>query len=1175
MRLKEIKLAGFKSFADPTSVTLPGNRNAVVGPNGCGKSNVVDAVRWVMGESSARQLRGEALTDVIFNGARSRAAVGFASVEIKFDNRDGRAGGNYAAYAELAIRREVSRDSQSLYYLNGARCRRRDVADVFLGTGFGPRSYSIIEQGMISALVEAKPEELRGYLEEAAGVSKYKERRRETHNRIRHTSENLSRLADIRQEIDGRLAHLKRQAKAAERYRKLKEEQRRRTAQLHALRFIAVGERIDEQDAALKRLDVDHQKALAQRQQVETALEQSRAALAAQNDAIGTAQGSYYELGANAGKLEQAIAFDRDRIAKLEEDQRELVKRQEEIARLVEEDVARISATRLELKSKTPELAALEAEDGEAAARLASLEEQAGERQQAWEAFQDRVHANAADGRICRERIERGRQALQQLRERLAKLDAQPLPAADQGLAELERQVDAAGGAVAELAAAIGERNSALADARQQLADCERRQRQAQSDGQNRQRKLAALTAVQEAALGRDASRSDAEAWLQRNGLAQAKRLGEQLEVEPAWERAVEMVLDGDLQAVLVADAAELAPRLPELESGHLALLEAPAASPHSAAAGADGLPRLADFLGKDIGSLLAGIFAAESLDEALARRATLAFGESIATKDGAWLGVDWIRIDRGGEGTAGVIGRAREIEALEAALAEDEAQLAEHDERVAASQQLVQAVEEQRESLRTDHAAATTKLSQLQTERGVRRVQEQEAKARLQRIAADKADLAAQIEAEDERLQASQARLEKLQAEAAELASVGETLRAARDDDAAQLALQRQAAQRAHDAHHRLQASYETLQASLAAAEVARDRLLDERQERSSRADELAAATAAVAEALPGKQAALEEKLKQRQAVQNTLLELRQQQAAIDLEIRERTSRRAEAERTADGLRNSLQEAQLERERLAAENEHVAEQLAQTGFDLDAAQRSLAEDASEEGEVTQASCEESLAALAGRISRLGAINLAAIDEYQTESERKEYLDSQIQDLETALATLQDAIRRIDQDTRRRFKDTFEQVNNHLRVLFPKVFGGGHAELQLAGDDWLDTGVTLVAHPPGKRNASIQQLSGGEKAMAAVALIFAIFQLNPSPVCLLDEVDAPLDDANVERFSNLIREMSKDVQFVIITHNKQTIEMADYLLGVTMQEAGVSRLVSVDVDKAARMAAAG
>ncbi len=273
--------------------------------------------------------------------------------------------------------------------------------------------------------------------------------------------------------------------------------------------------------------------------------------------------------------------------------------------------------------------------------------------------------------------------------------------------------------------------------------------------------------------------------------------------------------------------------------------------------------------------------------------------------------------------------------------------------------------------------------------------------------------------------------------------------------------------------------------------------------------------------------------------------------------------------------MRNSLQEAQLERERLAAENEHVAEQLAQTGFDLDAAQRSLAEDASEEGEVSQADCEESLAALAGRIGRLGAINLAAIDEYQTESERKEYLDSQIQDLETALATLQDAIRRIDQDTRRRFKDTFEQVNNHLRVLFPKVFGGGHAELQLAGDDWLDTGVTLVAHPPGKRNASIQQLSGGEKAMAAVALIFAIFQLNPSPVCLLDEVDAPLDDANVERFSNLIREMSKDVQFVIITHNKQTIEMADYLLGVTMQEAGVSRLVSVDVDKAARMAAAG
>lgn len=1173
MRLKEIKLSGFKSFADPTSVALPGNRNAVVGPNGCGKSNVVDAVRWVMGESSARQLRGEALTDVIFNGASSRAAVGFASVEIKFDNRDGRAGGNYAAYAELAIRREVTRDSQSLYYLNGTRCRRRDIADVFLGTGFGPRSYSIIEQGMISALVEAKPEELRSYLEEAAGVSKYRERRRETHNRIRHTSENLSRLADIRQEIEGRLAHLKRQAQAAERYRKLKEEQRRRTAQLQALRLIAVGERIDEQDAALKRLGVDHERALAQRQQVETALEQSRAALAAQNDAIGTAQGSYYELGANAGKLEQAIQFDCDRIAKLEEDQQDLAKRQEEIARLVEVDVARISTTRLDIKSKKPELAEHEAEDRAAAARLASLEEQVRERQQDWEAFQDRLHANAADERICRERIAHGQQALQQLRERLAKLDDQPQPPAE-GLAELEEQVQAASDAVAALAKAIGESNAALAEARQQLADHEHAQRQAQSDGQDRQRKLAALKAVQEAALGRDANRSDAEDWLRSNDLSAAKRLGEELDVEPAWERAVEVVLDGDVQAVLVTDAAELAPRLPELRSGRLALVETPAAPP-PAADDADRLPRLADFLRKDVGSLLAGVFAAESLDEALARRATLAFGESIATKDGAWVGVDWIRIDRGGEGTAGVIARSREIEALEAALAEDEARLAERVDQVVASGQQVQAVEERRESLRSDHAAATTRLSQLQAEHGVRRVRQQEAQERMQRIAADKADLATQIEGENERLQASGARLGELQAEAAELASVGETLRTTRDGDAEQLALQRQDAQRARDAHHRSQASFETLQASLAAAEVARDRLLDERQERSTRADELAAATAAIAEALPGKQATLEAKVKERQAVQATLLELRQQQAAIEIGIREHTSRRAEAERAVDGLRERLQEARVEHERLAAENEHLAEQLAQTGFDLEAAQRSLAEDANEGGEITEAACAESLAALERRIDRLGAINLAAIDEYKAESERKEYLDSQIHDLETALATLQDAIRRIDRDTRQRFKDTFERVNGHLRTLFPKVFGGGHAELQLAGDDWLDNGVTLLAHPPGKRNANIQQLSGGEKAMAAVALIFAIFQLNPSPVCLLDEVDAPLDDANVERFSNLIREMSKDVQFVIITHNKQTIEMADYLLGVTMQEAGVSRLVSVDVDKAARMAAAG
>ena len=1177
MRLKEIKLAGFKSFVDPTSVALPGNRNAVVGPNGCGKSNIVDAVRWVMGESSARQLRGEALTDVIFNGSGSRQPVGLASVELKFDNRDGRAGGSYAAYAELAIRREVTRDAQSTYYLNGTRCRRRDIADVFLGTGFGPRSYSIIEQGMISALVEAKPDELRAYLEEAAGVSRYKERRRETHHRIRHANENLARLTDIRQEMETRLAHLQRQAQAAERYRKLKSEERRRTAQLHALRLTALGERIEQQDAAARHLAVDHEQALAKRQHLETALEQSRAALDEQNEAIRKTQASYYELGAEAGKLEQAIQFDRDRIAKLEDDQRELAKRQEQIASLVEADVMRISATRADIKSKTPELARHEADDRAAAIQLANVEEQVGKRQRAWEALQNRTHANASDRRIRKDRIAQGEQAQQRLRQRLAKLDAEPPPAVDTGAGDIEQQVAAASSAVAELATAIGDNSAAHATARQQLADCERDHERAQSDNQHRRRELAALTAVQEAALGRNANRSDTQSWLHRNGLANAKRLGEQLDVVPAWEHAVEKALDGDVQAVVVADATEFAPHLPQLANGRLALVEASLGTPPAAgrAVQPGSLPRLADFLHTDIGSLLAGVFAAESLDEALAHRATLAFGERIVTQDGAQVGVDWIRIDKGGDESAGVIGRAREIDTRQAALAEADAQLAECARQLAAARCQMQSLEEEREALRDRHAAATAALARLQAEQGVYRVRQQEAAARAQRIAAEKADLAAQIEAEDNRLHPSRTQLQQLQAEAAELASEGELLRTERDSDNAQLAAVRQTAQQLHDAHHRLQARYEALKASLAAAEVARDRLLDERQERSARADEVAAETATIAEAVPAKQASLQAKLKQRQTVQNTLLEQRQRLAAIEIEIREQSSRRAEAERIVDGLRGRMQEVRVERERLAADNKHLVEQLAQTGFAIEQARQSLAEDASDGVAVSEESCVESLANLARRISRLGAINLAAIDEYESEAQRKQHLDSQIEDLEVALATLQDAILRIDRDTRQRFKDTFTRVNEHLRTLFPKIFGGGHAELQLAGDDWLETGVILVARPPGKRNASIHLLSGGEKAMAAVALIFSIFQLNPSPVCLLDEVDAPLDDSNVERFSNLIREMSQDVQFVVITHNKQTIEMADYLLGVTMQEAGISRMVSVDVDKAARVAAAG
>ena len=1166
MRLKEIKLVGFKSFVDPTTVQLPGNRSAVVGPNGCGKSNIVDAVRWVMGESSARQLRGEALTDVIFNGSSSRQATSLAAVELLFDNRDARVGGKFSAYAEIAIRREVGRDSQSVYSLNGTRCRRRDIADVFLGTGFGPRSYSIIEQGMISELVEAKPDALRTYLEEAAGVSKYKERRRETHNRIRHTLENLARLADIREELDRQLAHLKRQANAAERYRKLKAEERRRGAELLALRINAVGELLRESNAAAKDLEVRLEEALSIRQALDTAIEKRRADHAEQERAASDAQSAKYQVDSVASQLEQAIEFDRQRIGELQAEAQALAVRQKETSAQLEADVARIAAIGRQLEEAKPQLAQAKANDDSAAQRLEAVEARVRARQAEWDDFTMRASANENGRRLCEERISHAEDASKRLTVRLGKLEETPTQPADDGFDALAAQLREAKQQLDALDEALAANAKALASARQEAASAEQAVDAARTEAQRQRRELAAVAAVQEAALGRHAdARDDAERWLQQRGLHDAPRLGERLQVEAGWERAVEAVLGTDVQAVPVPNLDEHAAHVGAIANGAVTLLDAEA--PPSQTTG--DLPALAAFVSGECGSLLAGVFAAQSLAAALEARARLQPGESIVTRDGVRLGRDWVRVHRGKDDSAGVIERGRQLKSLEAKSQAAVAQLGKEEERLAKAREVAAAAEKERETLRSRHAEAATQCSRLQTEHDVRRVRIEEAAAAVQRIATEKADLQAQLDAESKRIEANRERMKTLAVEAERLQEAGAALRTNREQDAAAAADARQAAHRATDAFHRLHTDCQKLETSLAEAEKARARLLAQGQELAERGDAMRSGVAEIEAAIPGKEASRNEKLAESRALERKLADFRRALDAIENDIQEQTTRRLDADRRVDDVRTRLQDAKVALAKLTADRDNLQGQLAETGISAEEAQEGLPETATEE------QWQAALEALAQRIARLGPINLAAIDEYKTQSERKLYLDKQHEDLETALATLQNAIARIDRDTRARFKETFDRVNENLKALFPKVFGGGQAVLEVTGDDWLETGVTLMARPPGKRNASIHQLSGGEKAMAAVALIFSIFQLNPSPVCLLDEVDAPLDDSNVGRFAELIREMSGDVQFVVITHNKQTIEMADYLLGVTMQEPGVSRLVSVDVDKAARMAAAG
>ena len=1165
MRLKQIKLAGFKSFVDPTTVTLPSNRCAVVGPNGCGKSNIIDAVRWVMGESSAKQLRGENLTDVIFNGSNSRKPTAIASIELIFDNRDGRIGGEYAAYAEISIRRQVTRDSQSAYFLNGNKCRRRDIMDIFLGTGFGPRSYSIIEQGMINQLVEAKPEDLRVYLEEAAGISKYKERRRETENRIRHTRENLSRLNDIREELDKQLKHLDRQAKAAERYRVLKEEERRLTAELYTLKYGALETELQARQAKIQSLEVEFEQSAAAQQRLDTQIEQARQAHTDQSEGFNEIQGKFYQLGADIARIEEAVQFNQERVKQLELDLETVAQRAQETTRQLDMDEGEIGELKRQIAQIGPQVREAEFADKAAQEAAQALDEKFRQWQRDWDEFTRSAAEHERNAEVQASRIEHLEQLLTRLRGRHEQLEtdaAAPAPVGSDEVSTLAAEIEAVEDKRRRLEADIDQCIKELAAAREDLMMRERTLDEARNDLHDLRHELASLEALQRAALGREAR--EAHDWIEAHGLAQAERLGEVLSVVPGWEQAVETVLGDHLQAIRVSRLDDYASAIDAFEEGGVTLMEA------SMDVNMTGdLPSLASLIRSHdlhLGSVLQGIYAAESAEVAMANRARLGPGESIITRQGVWVGPDWIRRYIIADEEAGIIQRAQELETLNLRVEEAEQTLAELTAHLADGKRRIEGLEGVREARQTEINALNQSLGELKTDHGVRRVQLEEADARKARLAREREELSKQVDEESARL--AEARSALAAALSAQEGQSGQrtALAALREETETALTEARDKARSSRDHYHGLNGEWQSLQSRLSASETARDRLVRQRKELAEQQENLQQGIANSATPLPELKKDLEIKLAERLEVEGTLTAARKALDDTDAKIRELEADRSEAEASLNAIRGKLEESRVARQGQQVQAENLLEQIRGTDMTLQEVRMGLPADASE------AAWTESLERTDRRISRLGPINLAAIDEFETQSERKIYLDQQNEDLEKALDTLLAAIRKIDRETRQRFKETFETVNTRLGELFPKVFGGGHAYLELTGEDLLDTGVSLMARPPGKRNASIHLLSGGEKALTAVALIFAIFHLNPSPVCMLDEVDAPLDDANVMRFAELIKDMSEDVQFVVITHNKLTMEMADQLLGVTMNEPGVSRLVSVDVEEAAAMA---
>ncbi|RLA36202.1 MAG: chromosome segregation protein SMC [Gammaproteobacteria bacterium] len=1167
MRLKKIKLTGFKSFVDPTTIQIPSNLVAVVGPNGCGKSNIIDAVRWVMGESSAKHLRGESMADVIFDGSTTRKPVGVAVIELTFDNSDGSLGGQYAQYAEIAIKRQVNRDGISTYSLNGTRCRRRDITDVFLGTGLGPRSYSIIEQGMISRLIEAKPEELRVYLEEAAGISKYKERRRETENRIRHTEENLARLSDLREEIERQLQHAKRQARTAERYQELKQEERKVHAELLALNARAMKQQLQklEQQAGTESNTLE--KSSAEVRRIEADLEQQRAAHVHAGDQLNEIQGRYYAVGAEVSRVEQSIQHARELERRQVREAEEVASSRSELQRHLDNDRKRVVELEQALAGTDPDLVAARGrEQGTRETRLAA--EQA---MQAWQSEWETFNAAAAEPaqqaqveRTRTDQLEERRLRLHQRRQRLdealVRIDLQPLTTeiatlgeqrvASQG--ELERR-EGEHTALHERIEGLRSDSLAMRTELDQLRDTLQRARGRQ----------ASLEALQQAALGK--TDSGAVDWLKHAGLANAPRLAQNLRPEAGWERALETVLGPSLEAVCVDDLAAYAERAAGLETGHLFLVDPAAVSTAPAPAGEPLSAKLAGNHGA--ATLLAGIYAADDLDHALRLRGGLAAHESIVTRDGLWLGSNWLRVAHGGEEHAGVLAREQELRELEARIVELGDRLGSAESRDGSLRAALREEEEQREQLRRSLQEAHRALAEINASLGDREARHEQLQARAEAIRSEIAELDGEDRQYAETLESSRGTLHRALEEMEKLAARRETLESQRDGHRAALEEARRVAQTDRDAVHTLALRVESLRTEYQATVQGLQRIEEQLARLGNRHSELEEARVATAAPQNERQQELERLLAQRVEVESRLGSVRGDLEGIESGIRQAEEGRMRAEQAVDTHRETLEATRMRCNELRVRGDTLQEQIIESGFEREPLLDGLLEDA-EPG-----AWQERLDRLTASIQRLGAINLAAIDEFRELSERTHHLDSQFTDITDALATLQEAIRKIDRETRQRFRDTFEKVNAQLGVLFPRLFGGGHAYLQLTGNDLLDTGVTVMARPPGKRNSTIHLLSGGEKALTAVAMVFSIFQLSPAPFCMLDEVDAPLDDANVGRFCEMVGEMAQKVQFVIITHNKVTMELADQLLGVTMNEPGVSRLVSVDVGEAVRMAA--
>jgi chromosome segregation protein len=1168
VRLTSIKLSGFKSFAEPTNFLLPGQLVGVVGPNGCGKSNIMDAVRWVLGESRASELRGESMQDVIFNGTNTRKPASRSSVELVFDNADHRAGGQWSQFAEIAVKRVLTRDGTSSYYINNQPVRRRDVQDVFLGTGLGPRAYAIIGQGTISRIIESKPEELRLFLEEAAGVSKYKERRRETENRLSDTRENLTRVEDILRELNSNLEKLEKQAEVAQHYHGLQNEVTLKQQQLWFLkRREAETDQVSLATQAQKAM-TDLESRVADLRHIEADLETIRQAHYAAGDQVNQAQGQLYEASAEVGRLEAEIRFVVEGRQRAEQ---RLVQLQEQLAQWAQhqEEAETELGTLAETAEHAEEQAALlAAQVAEQASQVPVLEEalrqaqqRANDQRASVAQVQQQIQVLAADQR----NIEEQSRQLNQRRERLV-TDRQALAAPDETrLQDLQQQWGEAKEA-AEVADAVLHE---LQDSVPQLDEARRLAQQSLNQESARQSDLSARLDALRTLQEKVKTDGKLQPWLAKHGLEGLQALWSKIHIENGWENALEAALRERLGSLEVSRLDMVRAFGSDAPPAKLSFYNLPSAAAPLPAAG---LPRLADLLRLNdagqkalLSDWLTGCYTAANLEEALAARAQLRPGEVIYVPAGHAISAHSVSFYAQDSEQAGLLARAQEIENLDKqqkaqALIHEEARHALVRAEAAysdASQRLVSARRDASEMQANAHAlqVETLRLTQLA----------EQTRARSDQIAGDMAEVDALLEELQERRIAAEESFESLDMQLADS-----------QERHAQLDEQVMTAERRlNDCREQLRSLERQMQETdfarrtQASREAELKRILDTAAQQSTaihsetaRAqEELTRLSDAAAQA--GLQTALDLKSER----EKVLGAKRSEYDDLTTKLRASDERRLQLERELDPMRQRITELQLKEQAARLGMAQYEQLLADAQADLAAVAQSV-----EAQQVRLTGLQSEIDRLHREIAALGAVNLAALDELTSARERKTFLDAQSADLNEAMTTLEDAIRKIDGETRELLGGTFKVVNEHFGRMFPELFGGGNARLVMTGEEILDSGVQVMAQPPGKKNQTIHLLSGGEKALTAIALVFAIFQLNPAPFCLLDEVDAPLDDANTERYAKLVSSMAKETQFLFISHNKIAMEMAEQLIGVTMQEQGVSRIVAVDMESAVSMA---